>query len=271
MMNNDCTEAFVCYSLLYPNGGRGLVCPEGSRVAIDFYSLEWSCVPDDGQCPGLGGFRLGCPEEVPTNPLPVEETNTLGTCGCGGQFFGNDDCSEGFFCSEDEWDQNKGMHWTCGEDQIIRPNFLTNTVVCINRVEGQQCPGEFSVSCTDIELNPDACECDGQLWINKDCTEGFSCYSRLAGGGRALSCPQGQVLNIDITAYSWDCIIDTGTCPGLGGFTLGACDGSWDGTVPPPVAETTTTADGGPDTTDGSSEKVLSSILLAAVMVLWAI
>ena len=79
------------------------------------------------------------------------------------------------------------------------------------------------------------------------------------------------MLNIDITAYSWDCIIDTGTCPGLGGFTLGACDGSWDGTVPPPVAETTTTADGGPDTTDGSSEKVLSSILLAAVMVLWAI
>ena len=129
---------------------------------------RWSCVPDDGQCPGLGGFRLGCPEEVPSNPLPVEETNPLGTCGCGGQFFGNDDCSEGFFCSEDEWDQNKGMHWTCGEDQIIRPNFLTNTVVCINRVEGQQCPGEFSVSCTDIELNPDACECDGQVrstWI----------------------------------------------------------------------------------------------------------
>ena len=40
IMNNDCTEAFTCYSILYPNGGRSLKCPEGSRVAVDFYTLE---------------------------------------------------------------------------------------------------------------------------------------------------------------------------------------------------------------------------------------
>ena len=58
-----------------------------------------------------------------------------------------------------------GMWWNCSDDQIIRPNFLQKTVVCINRVEGQQCPGSFNVECDPIELNPDACECDGQVRI----------------------------------------------------------------------------------------------------------
>ena len=101
-----------------------------------------------------------------------------------------------------------------------------------------------------------------QLWVNGDCTEGFSCYSRIAGGGRSISCPAaGEVLNIDITAYSWDCVQDTDHCPGLGGFTLGACDGSWEGTVPPPEIP--------PES--GSSAKVLSATLFAAVMILKAL
>lgn len=140
-----------------------------SKICVPIL-CRWSCVVDDGQCPGLGGFKLGCPEEVPTNPIPTETTNTYGTCECAGQFFSNDDCSEGFFCSEseEEVEQNKGMQWICSEDQIIRPNFLTNKVLCINRVDSQQCPGEFSVSCTDIgELNQDKCECDGQVGLTR--------------------------------------------------------------------------------------------------------
>jgi len=263
-MSGDCTEAMSCYTLLFPSPGRTLKCDPGYKVAVDFYSLEWDCVPDDGQCPGLGGFRLGCPEALPLNPEPVTTANPFGTCECEGQFFSNDDCTEGFFCLEEEFGENMGNWTQCRQDQIIRTNFLQNTVVCINRVEGQQCPGSFNVECDDIGvLNEDKCECDGQLWINSDCTEGFSCYSRIAGGGREISCPAGEAINIDITAYSWDCVQDLDHCPGKGGFSLGACDGSWQGTVPPP-GESTTAAG------SGSSEKVLSATLFAAVVVLKA-
>ena len=60
--------------------------------------FRWECVSDDGQCPGLGGFKLGCPEEVPTNPESSTQVNPYGTCECDGQFFSNDDCTAGIFC-----------------------------------------------------------------------------------------------------------------------------------------------------------------------------
>jgi len=260
VMSSDCSEAMTCITLLFPTPGRTLKCDPGYKVAIDFYSLEWECVPDDGQCPGLGGFRLGCPEEIPENPEPSEQVNPYGTCECDGQFFSNEDCTAGIFC-DSALGENKGMWTQCGEDQIIRPNFEFNTVVCINRVEGQQCPGAFNVECSDFELNPADCECDGQVWITNGCTEGFSCNSRSAGGGRSLSCFDGEVLNIDITAYSWDCVQDTSHCPSTGGFVLGACDGSWDGT---PEESTLAPEENG----NGASERVLSGALLAAALVL---
>ena len=80
-----------------------------------------------------------------------------------------------------------------------------------------------------------------------------------------MSCPAGEVLNIDITAYSWDCVQDISHCPGLGGFKLGACDGSWEGTVPPPMEPETPEPEG-----NGSSQKTLSATLFAAVMILKA-
>ena len=90
--------------------------------------------------------------------------NPYGTCECDGQFFSNEDCTAGIFC-DSALGENKGMWTQCGEDQIIRPNFEFNTVVCINRVEGQQCPGAFNVECSDFELNPADCECDGQVCL----------------------------------------------------------------------------------------------------------
>ena len=96
------------------------------------------------------------------NPEPSVEVNPYGTCGCDGQFFSNDDCTAGLFC-DSSLGENMGMWTNCSEDQIIRPNFLQNTVVCINRVEGQQCPGPFNVECDPIVLDPEACECDGQV------------------------------------------------------------------------------------------------------------
>lgn len=128
--------------------------------------FRWECVPDDGQCPGLGGFKLGCPEEVPMNPEPTAQVNPYGTCECDDQFFSNDDCTAGIFC-DSSLGENMGMWTNCSEDQMIRPNFEYYTIVCINQAEGQQCPGAFNVECYDFELDPAACECDGQVCFLK--------------------------------------------------------------------------------------------------------
>jgi len=70
-MRADCREAFVCYSL-FMGGGRSIECDQNHIVKMDFYKFTWECVPDDGQCPGLGGYRLGCPpEEVAGSACPT--------------------------------------------------------------------------------------------------------------------------------------------------------------------------------------------------------
>ena len=165
-MSSDCREAFVCYSL-FIGGGRGIKCDENHIVKMDFYKFTWECVEDDGQCPGLGGYQLGCPadEVVPTpTPPQVDVPNPFETCECEGQFFSNGDCTKAFFCNNNV-QGNMGNLTECPAGQIIRPNFLQNTVQCINRVSNYQCPGSFKVECAanEIVLNPESCQCDGQV------------------------------------------------------------------------------------------------------------
>ena len=101
-MRADCREAFVCYSL-FMGGGRSIECDQNHIVKMDFYKFTWECVPDDGQCPGLGGYKLGCPPEevVPTlTPPAVDVENPFETCLCEGQFFSNVNCTQGPYSIE---------------------------------------------------------------------------------------------------------------------------------------------------------------------------
>jgi hypothetical protein len=90
------------------------------------------CIPDNGQCPGLGGYTLGCPDEsvVPTEtPISDDVVNPLGTCKCEGQFFSGSDCTEAFWCGAD-FANNKGGLQKCQEGQekhIFSHIYLTNT------------------------------------------------------------------------------------------------------------------------------------------------
>ena len=166
-MRRDCREAFVCYSL-FMGGGRSITCDNNHIVKMDFYKFTWDCVPDDGQCPGLGGYKLGCPpdEVVPTlTPPAVDVENPFETCLCEGQFFSNVNCTQAFFCNENV-EENRGNLTVCPDGQIIRPNFLQDTVQCIDRVSEYQCPGSFNVQCAEDDIGtPDSskCECDGQV------------------------------------------------------------------------------------------------------------
>jgi hypothetical protein len=223
-MRADCREVFICYSLLI-NGGKHLTCDEGYIIDIDLFDLRMTCIPDNGQCPGLGGYTLGCPEAVPTQtPVTNDEVNPLGTCKCEGQFFSSSDCTQAFWCGADVANNIGGLQ-ECQEGQIVRPNFEEDLAQCVTSVN--QCPGAFNVNCPDEDVGNDFdqnnCACNDQVWVNNDCSTGFYCDSAMANGGKGLKCGTGEMINIDISAFTWTCVQDQGHCPGLGGFSLGTC------------------------------------------------
>ena len=49
----------------------------------------FSCQPDEGQCPGLGGVVVGCDSTPPLPPVPMPQCqmtqNPYGECGCSQQ------------------------------------------------------------------------------------------------------------------------------------------------------------------------------------------
>lgn len=60
LVSNDCKESFYCLDRL-PGGGAALNCEnEGEIVELDFFNHQWECTNNTGNCPGLGGFALGC-------------------------------------------------------------------------------------------------------------------------------------------------------------------------------------------------------------------
>ena len=67
---------------------------QGEYVYIDFETGNWNCTSDGSACPGGAVNGVGCP--MPE--CDVFASNPYGTCECDGQFFINDECTEGFFC-----------------------------------------------------------------------------------------------------------------------------------------------------------------------------
>jgi len=74
-------------------------------------------------------------------------------------------------------------------------------------------------------LDPNQCECDGQIWVNPACNEGLRCDSSLDSGGELTICRSGEVVVVDLESKTLSCQQDDGggNCPGGGGFTLGTC------------------------------------------------
>ena len=97
-MSKDCKEAFYCWFRMV-NGGIGHRCEGDEIISIDVISMEWGCQTDAGQCPGMGGFSLGCAGNTgnityPDIPLECEWTvNPFGECHCNGQLTVSEDCT----------------------------------------------------------------------------------------------------------------------------------------------------------------------------------
>ena len=84
-------------------------------VGFQLNSQQWDCVPDENQCPGLGGYILNkCPGTEPTSPPVVEDADNFEgqVCQCENQLFMNADCSGAFQCGAN-WADNKGNLQQC--------------------------------------------------------------------------------------------------------------------------------------------------------------
>jgi len=101
----------------------------------------------------------------------------------------------------------------------------------LNNSDGSiECPGQFDMHCADdpvrLPLDPDQCQCDGQIWVNPEWNEGLGCESSLGSGGELTICRSGEIVVVDLQAMTLSCQDDNGNCPGGGGFTLGpVCEG----------------------------------------------
>ena len=44
----------------FESGGNAIRCSEGQTIELDFVQWRFTCVEDNGRCPGVGGIKLGC-------------------------------------------------------------------------------------------------------------------------------------------------------------------------------------------------------------------
>ena len=230
----ECKSAFNCREMV-SNGGYYIECDDDEVIDIDIRTWNWGCQPDEGQCPGGGGFTLGCssqPYQIPTQCYPLTE-NPFGICECDGQVFTNDECTQAFQCIDDGTYTfvNDGCLYVCEEHEIMIPEFSTGLFKCMDNSNGSAvCVGQFNIQCEDdpveTPITDEVCECNGQLWVSPDCKEAFSCRDRMVNGGFSLTCEEGEIIEIDVQTWNWGCQPDNGNCPGGGGFSLGCENGN---------------------------------------------
>jgi hypothetical protein len=181
----------------------------------------------------------------------VPKIFNAGTCGCNGQFFVNDDCTESFYCSIWAGDEGDGCHLDCEESEVVDLDVTTGTWGCKTRPTDYVCPGKLSMDCprgSDV-LEPE-CGCAREFWMNQDCTEGFTCSAPKdpesdVSVGTPLGCDSGKRISINwADPIQSECVDESAApaCPGAmhfgcfenpgtdvpcaeSGNSLGQCDG----------------------------------------------
>ncbi len=222
LVDHDCRNGFYCFSLM-GDGGWNITCPEGQIIVTDTRTWNWGCEEDNGQCPGLGGYKFGCREGNPDPPQLLEcnfARNPFGECECVNEFFISEDCSTSFFCSEYRPSPDvDGCLLQCADGQTVKLDPTTFTWTCVPRNESFICPGEFKLDCTNtFDVH---CNCENEVWMNGDCTQAAVCTAPEAEDGsnalRTVSCPDDQILDIDFydfTPGQYQCTEDVTQCPG---------------------------------------------------------
>ncbi len=264
----DCSEGFSCREGV-DNGGYNMTCNEGEIIELNLRTYNWGCQPDNGNCPGMGGFSVGCETgavRVPSQNTTSDE-NPIGICECQNQVFMDVDCKQAFKC--DTNNGQGGTLYTCGEGELMIPEFSTGLFMCIDNLLGDgRCPGEFQTFCSDdpVELDSSSCECEGQLWVSPDCTEAFQCRSMIGDGGFLQTCPDGETIHYGAGFIQrWECSPGSAQCPEAGGYSLG-CPFGKDGDTTTIATSSSTSSSSSTTPTSSSSTTTPTSSSSSSTM-----
>ncbi len=130
----------------------------------------------------------------------------------------------------------------------------TNDWSCVEKEgpDGYTCPGLFKLSCPETPIESEAepadvlngadCVCENSnVLVKAGCREAFFCHSRLPNGGRTQTCAEGEIVDLDVASFNWNCQPDVGQCPStMGGFSIGCGGGASLPDVPEPKCQFTT-------------------------------
>jgi len=240
-VSDDCHKARYCNSTdLTQHVDKE--CPEGEIVFVNMVDHTWECKADDNRCPGA--FHVGCQDDTPDRPFTLcsYAKNDLGTCECPGQVFIGDECHKGFVCMDftegnypdavvnGDYD---GCVQECREDEVLIVDPRLGDWSCVPKVVNATlldtiCPGKFNTECPCIggeEACPiGECECQGQLRVAHDCHDARFCNSTDLTQHEDITCPEGEIVFVDMAKHTWSCEEDDGRCPGA--FHVGCQDDS---------------------------------------------
>lgn len=211
----DCKEVFLCNSAIQPEGGfYNRVKDEDNILTVtDLRTYNVMEIEDDGRCPGLGGFKIGCDAGFdpapPLGKLCDWSANTLGECECPGEVFLSDDCRQGFLCTSQHPADTDGCLISCAEKEyaFIRPG--SDGWSCEERPDGYECPGTFKSDCVYRGDDEDdiTCHCDGEIWVDQNCQSYTECKANGDGTFEKdrTSCTNGEKAIVDQTTYEVTC------------------------------------------------------------------
>ena len=261
----SCKQGFQCDSSA-PNGGVYKECGAGLALALDRVTWDWRCEDEDlVDCPGEGGFKLGCPSDPdPANFNCETGSNHIDTCGsCQNQIFMDSDCQSAFICSV----FTSGCAMNCSAGQRVDLDLYSKDMECVPEAE-VVCPGPLSIDCSS---EPDGavdikCECDNHVWVHRNCKEAFFCSGPMTNEGHnqgtlATCTNNTQIGIIDFNKPdTFECVPDEGQCPGA--FHFG-CDPNEVTTTttprPSPTTKpTTVSSTEGPPTTSPTTPETTS-------------
>lgn len=258
MVSSDCRHGYYCNSLSF-GGGIPFDCEEGKILDINIRDQVVRCVPDNGNCPGLGGFTIGCGDgSIKPTPPPNPGTpgnNTLGDCECGDEFFIGEDCTKAFYCADSLKPEFQGLELNCEPGKRVKLDIPTKYWECVDDDEDFVCPGDFHSDCQNT-FNVE-CGCKNEIWVNGPCGRAYLCEGPQVNGinnGIMIGCPEDMIITFDFNSpVSYTCTEQKDKC--FGSYHFG-CGGEWENVTftPPP-----TTTTGASTTTTTTTPKVTTT------------
>ena len=82
--------------------------------------------------------------------------------------------SQAFYCAaEPALENTEGCLLSCGADEVAAVDVAAKTWECQPRAAGFTCPGNFHIDCEAQTSFNIQCGCEGEVWVNGDCTQAF--------------------------------------------------------------------------------------------------